>query len=165
MEVCFIRNSGMHGCALRLSVGESVHLLDAFARRALTGRLRTGGFFGIGGSVFCFALKVSNNSCLRSDCVYQGFFIFSQPLTVAYVPVLRFATTPSRFNLQTSLNKSIPRPSTNFPQITSGRPLFSIRARSFSFRSTNGAVSGPYRSDKANRTHRKWDTLDGKAAH
>jgi hypothetical protein len=48
---------------------------------------------------------------------------------------LRFATTPSKFRWQTSLNRSIPRPSTYFPQITSGNPLFSISARSFSFRS------------------------------
>jgi hypothetical protein len=37
--------------------------------------------------------------------------IFSQPLTVAYVPDLRFATTPSKFLRTTSLNKSTPRPS------------------------------------------------------
>ena len=39
----------------------------------------------------------------------------------------------------TSLNKSTPRPSTNFPQITSGSPLFSIKAFNFSFRPTNGS--------------------------
>jgi hypothetical protein len=58
-------------------------LLDTFVR-AVMGRVRTGGFFGIGGNVCCFDLNASNSSCLRSICVQFEFLIFNQPETVAY---------------------------------------------------------------------------------
>jgi hypothetical protein len=63
------------------------------------------------------------------------------PLTVEYVPVFRFATTPAKFRSQTSLNKSTPRPSTYLPQDDVGeaavfdqspQPFFSFHQRKLS---------------------------------
>jgi hypothetical protein len=63
---------------------------------------------------------------------------------------------PSKLRRTTSLNRSMPRPSTNFPQITSGSALFSITFRNFSFRSINGSCrrSRPLRYSRSNA----WNT-------